>query len=568
MSIDLRSGSRFFTIATTLVVGTISLLSIGPIIWLFTGSLLDAPPGKPAQLTPSNYISILFSAEFSQVLFNTLIYIFGSTLLSVSIATLMAILVVLTDIPHKRLLEILIILPYVLPMSLLSLGYIFLFSPRIGFVNAFLTETFNMTSPLFNIYSLAGMTWLTGVFEIPIAFIMIASSLRMMDYSYIESAKICGASILKLYLNTLLPIMRPTILAVIFLNIVRSLEIFDIPAFVGIPANVWVMPTYVYKIATQGYFTDIGRASAVGVLFMSVAVLFVLLYRHYTKKAYRFITIGQRGFRPGIQSLGKWKYPALIALLSFLIITFFIPVFIVVLVSFMPVLRVPSIESFSKLTIENYVKLWSYPAIERAFINTFFISFFGATVGIVLLFTAAYIIARWRSKISVFLESIIFMPFSVPGIVIALGFVWYYINLPIGLYGTIWALILAYITRFMPLGYRPISSNLVQLDPELEGAARVCGASLPRTLLSITSRLVRNGLFAGWFLLAILFMRELGVSILLSKTGSEVLAVIFYDLYGFGFWSQLSALGTIMLTASIILYVVSSRLSRGINIVE
>jgi iron(III) transport system permease protein len=91
---------------------------------------------------------------------------------------------------------------------------------------------------------------------------------------------------------------------------------------------------------------------------------------------------------------------------------------------------------------------------------------------------------------------------------------------------------------------------------------------LPRTLLSITSRLVRNGLFAGWFLLAILFMRELGVSILLSKTGSEVLAVIFYDLYGFGFWSQLSALGTIMLTASIILYVVSSRLSRGINIVE
>jgi iron(III) transport system permease protein len=160
------------------------------------------------------------------------------------------------------------------------------------------------------------------------------------------------------------------------------------------------------------------------------------------------------------------------------------------------------------------------------------------------------------------------MPFSVPGIVIALGFVWYYINLPIGLYGTIWALILAYITRFMPLGYRPISSNLLQLDPELEGAARVCGASLPRTLLSITSRLVRNGLFAGWFLLAILFMRELGVSILLSKTGSEVLAVIFYDLYGFGFWSQLSALGTIMLTASIILYVVSSRLSRGINIVE
>jgi len=568
MSLDLRSGSRFFSLASIIVVATISLLSVGPIIWLITGSLLDAPPGKPAQLTSLNYISIIFSAEFSQVLVNTLIYVFGSTILSVSIAMLMAILVVLTDIPHKRLLEVLIILPYVLPMSLLSLGYIFLFSPRIGFVNVFLIETFNIPAPPLNIYSLMGMTWLTGVFEIPIAFIMISSSLRLMDFSYIESAKTCGASSLKLYLDTLLPIMRPTILAVIFLNIVRSLEIFDIPAFVGIPANVWVMPTYVYKIATQGYFTDIGRASAAGVLFMSVAILFVLLYRYYTKKAYRFITVGQRGLRTGVQKLGKWKYLVFAALLTFLIITFFIPVLIVVLVSFMPVLRFPSIESFSRLTIENYVKLWSYPAVERAFINTLFISFFGATVGMSLLFTAAYIIARWRSKLSIFLETMIFMPFSVPGIVIALGFVWYYINLPIGLYGTIWALILAYITRFMPLGYRPISSNLVQLDPELEGAARVCGASLSRTLLSITSRLVKNGLFAGWFLLAILFMRELGVSILLSKTGSEVLSVIFYDLYGFGFWSQLSALGTIMLTASILLYIVSSRLGRGINIVE
>jgi iron(III) transport system permease protein len=172
-----------------------------------------------------------------------------------------------------------------------------------------------------------------------------------------------------------------------------------------------------------------------------------------------------------------------------------------------------------------------------------------------------------KSKITTFLESIIFIPFSVPGIVIAVGFLWYYINLLIVLYGTIWALMLAYITRYMPLGFRPISTNLVQLDPELEGAARVCGASPNRTLVNVTIPLTKNALISAWFLLAVLFMRELGISIMLVKTGSEVLSVKLYEFYLHGLWSQLSALGTIMLTASTLLYFVANRLTH-VKIVE
>ena len=567
MSQGLLSGSRFFFIAATFITAIISLLTLGPIIWLFTGSLLDAPPGKPAQITLSHYISILFSTEFSQVLFNSFIYVFSSTLLSVLIATLMAIFVVHTDIPFKRLLELMVVMPFLIPMPLLCIGYVFLFSPRIGFINVFLTETLNLPAPPFNVYSLTGLIWVMSVFEVPVAFIMIASSLRLVDSSFIESAKICGSRGLKPYLNILLPVMRPTILAVLFLNTIRSLEILDIPAFIGIPANIWVLPTYVLKTMTQGYLTDINRASAAGVLFIAVSVTFVLLYRYYTKKAYRFITVGQRGFKTYIQKLGSLRYPAAIALASFLIFTFIIPTLIVVIVSFMPVLQVPSMETLSKLTIEHYVKLLSYPAIHRALINTFTIAFLGATAGMALLFIAAYIIVRLKSKITTFLESIIFIPFSVPGIVIAVGFLWYYINLLIVLYGTIWALMLAYITRYMPLGFRPISTNLVQLDPELEGAARVCGASPNRTLVNVTIPLTKNALISAWFLLAVLFMRELGISIMLVKTGSEVLSVKLYEFYLHGLWSQLSALGTIMLTASTLLYFVANRLTH-VKIVE
>ncbi|MCS7136960.1 MAG: iron ABC transporter permease [Candidatus Caldarchaeum sp.] len=545
------------------VVATVAWLTIGPVAFLVFGSFWSTSPGQPGTLTLSHYAGVLFESELYRVLLATVVYAAGATAIAVLYGFILAFLVNMTNIPFKRVIEVLAILPFMIPMSLLAVGYVFMFSPRIGFINNYLVQMLNLSERPFNIYSMPGMMWVMGLFEAPLSFIIISSSLKSLDYSLVEGAKVSGAGTFKIVMQVIFPVLRPAILAVTLLNVIRSIEIFDVPAFLGIPANIWVMPTYVYKVITSGYATDVGKGSSIAVLFFLLSALLVVLYRHYTRQSYRFVTISQKGFRQSLLDLGRWRYPISAVVLLFLGFAVLLPIILIVIVSVMPVFRVPTLESLLNPTLEHYFRLFTYPGVDRAFYNTLIISFLGATLAMVLLSLTAYIVLRTKSRMNSLLEMLAFFPFSLPGMIIALGLIWFYVSFPIGLYGTIWLIMLAYITRFMPYGLRSVSSNLIQVDQDLENVAKVCGSSTPRTITSITLPLIRGGIVGGWLLLAVIFMRELSISILLSKTGSEVIPVILYDLYNYGFWSQLSALGVLLMIICVGLYVASMRFSRG-----
>ncbi|MEM2114672.1 MAG: iron ABC transporter permease, partial [Candidatus Caldarchaeum sp.] len=559
-------GSQFFSptsLVIIIVTGTVAWLTVGPVAFLVFGSFWSTSPGQPGVLTLSHYAGVLFEQEFYNVLAATAIYTLGATAIAVLYGFILAFLVTMTNVPLKRVIEVLAILPYMVPMSLLAVGYVFMFSPRIGFINNYLVQLLNLAEKPFNIYSMWGMVWVMGLFEAPLSFIIIYSSLRSLDFSLIEGAKVSGASSLRVATQVILPILRPAVLAVTLLNIIRSLEIFDVPAFLGIPANIWVMPTYVYKVITSGYATDVGKGSSIAVLFFIMSALLVVLYRHYTRQSYRFVTITQKGFKQSLLDLGRWRYPVAFIVLLFLGFGVLMPIGLIVIVSMMPVFRVPTLESLSNLTFEHYFRLFAYPGVERAFYNTLIIAFLGATLAMMLLSLTAYITLRTKSRMNGLLEMLAYFPFSLPGMIIALGLIWFYVSFPVGLYGTIWLIMLAYITRFMPYGLRSVSSNLIQVDQDLENVARVCGSSMLKTIRSVTVPLIRGGIAAGWLLLAVIFTRELSISILLSKTGSEVLPVILYDLYNYGFWSQLSALGVLLMIMCVSLYVAAMKFSKG-----
>lgn len=545
-----------------MVTGTIAWLTLGPITFLVFGSFWSTSPGQPGTLTLSHYAGVLLDAELYSVVLTTVVYAAGATAIAVGYGLVLAFLVNVTNIPFKRVIEVLAILPFMLPMSLLAVGYVFMFSPRIGIINNYLTQLLGLAEKPFNIYSMAGMMWVMGLFEAPLSFMIISSSLKSLDYTLIESAKVSGAGTLKVTLQVIFPIIRPAILAVTLLNIIRAVEIFDVPAFLGIPANIWVMPTYVYKVITAGYVTDVGKGSSIAVLFFILSALLVILYRYFTRQSYRFVTVTQKGFRRSLLDLAKWRYPLAVMVLLFLVFVNLLPAVLIVIMSLMPVFMVPSLESLFKLTLDNYFRLFTYPGVERAFYNTLIVSFLGATIAMGLLTLTAYIVLRTKSRMSSVLEMLAFFPFSLPGMIIALGLIWFYVTFPIGLYGTIWLIMLAYITRFMPYGLRSVSSNMIQVDQDLENVARVCGSSLPRTIRSITLPLIRSGIIAGWLLLAVIFTRELSISILLSKAGSEVLPVVLYDLYNYGFWSQLSALGVLLMGLCVGLYVGAMKLNK------
>jgi iron(III) transport system permease protein len=134
-----------------------------------------------------------------------------------------------------------------------------------------------------------------------------------------------------------------------------------------------------------------------------------------------------------------------------------------------------------------------------------------------------------------------------PGIVLAVGILLVWLRLPIEIYGTLWILLIAYMTRFMPLAVRSANAAMRQVDPSLEETARITGASWLRTFGLVTLPLTRSGLFAGWILVFVPALQELSASILLFTGSTITLAVAAYNLYDNGLLERVSALAIVTL---------------------
>lgn len=168
----------------------------------------------------------------------------------------------------------------------------------------------------------------------------------------------------------------------------------------------------------------------------------------------------------------------------------------------------------------------------------------------------SYVIVKVRSTASGVLESLSFLSFSFPGIVIGVGFMWFFVWTP--LYATIWALLIGYIATYLPYGIRPMSSAFVQIHSHLEESSRVCGGGTLYTLRRIIIPLLIPGIVSGWILMSSMFLRELSLSVVLSRPGTEVLAVQILRFSEDGLWGRLSALGIIMILISSILVIAAT----------
>jgi iron(III) transport system permease protein len=189
------------------------------------------------------------------------------------------------------------------------------------------------------------------------------------------------------------------------------------------------------------------------------------------------------------------------------------------------------------LTFWNYQKVlffWRPDAIQSAtngIYNSFILAFAGATLGMALAVLVSYMIHRTKGAGARLLDFLCVVPIGFPGIVIAMGVLVTYIKTPI--YATLWILLLGYITRFFPYGQRNVSAVMLAVSEELDQSSRMAGASWLTTLRRITLPLLKPGIFAGWLLLFIIFLRELSISIILYTAGTETLSVGVYYLANF-----------------------------------
>lgn len=539
-------------------------LTLIPLVMLIYGSLKSGPPGVAGDLTVKNYSVLFEDWRLVGAFLNSLIFSFGSSMLAFAGGLYLAWMTERSNVPWKGAVYTCILVPMIVPGILTTVGWIMLFGRRSGVLNIIATQYLGFAEPI-EIYNMPGMIWVQGTDQIPLAFLLLAAALRSMDPSLEEAAMVAGSGIVRTTFRITLRILLPAILAVWMISFVRAIENFEVPALIGIPAGILVFATEVY-LATKNVPTDFGLASTFAVVYLAITTVGVVLYLRWTSMSERFATITGKGYRPTAFDLGRWRRPLAILNLLLCLILFILPVLVVVWSSFLPFYMAPSKTAFASLTLENYLALWDLPLVHRALWNSFVLGISSSTVTMLLTAIIAWITVRtqWRGK--GLLDFLAFSPIAMPGLVLGIAILWLYLIMPVPVYGTLWILLIAYVTKYLPYGMRACSSSMLQIKRELEEASEASGAEWPYTFRRIILPLLAPGFVAGWIYVITHSFRELSTSIMLYRSGTEVISVVLFELWDGGQYPQLSALGMVLVAILVAISLAARKLGGRYSI--
>jgi len=535
-----------------LLLGATALLVLYPLAMLVVGSFSDAPLGEPGRFTLANYVAVLTNWTFGAVFLNTLwVAIFSTTLAMISGFGL-AWLVVRTDIPFRRTVQLFAMLPFLIPGALSAIGWAVLGNPDIGLLNVGWKALTGASWPIINVYSYAGIGFVLAQHAAGFFYLMIVSPLRNLDPSYREAARIAGARPGYVFRAVELPLLIPALFPLAVLVFVRAIETFEVPAILGTPANVFLVTNDIYyrlKIYTPPQY---GTAIAISVMITAVMAGLLIVQGWVTSRRSR-VSLTGKGFRQQRLRLGRWKPLCLVLVILYALATSILPLGVIVLSSFF---KFFGLYDLSMLTLDNY-RILTDDHVRRALANTALLIVVCATAAILLGAFVAYALHHRIVPGKGFFEAVVLTPWAMPGLVFGLAMLWAYIWVP-GFYGSLKVLAVAYITFGIAIGVRSMRAVFEQMSSDLEESASVHGATLWQTLRLIVFPLVRPGLIAGWFVLAAILSRELAASVMLYGSGSEVVSVLLL-----GFWEQgrgnyVTVLSVVMMSGLIVLYILES----------
>lgn len=518
------------------VVTALVLLPMGMILY---GSLLDSPPGEPgAKFTPANYVDAFAKATNRRAFVNTLAVGAISTALAVLLGVPLGWILARTNTPFHAQFEAMMVAPLLIPPVVGALAWILLASPEIGVLNLGLRR---LGIPVtLNIYSLWGIGWVIGTYLSPYVSLFVGGALRSMDPSLEEAAVVAGAGILRTTRRITLPLVRPAVLSGMLLVFVIAVGIFAVPTMLGWASKYYVLTSRIWMTLSFSP-VNYGLATALSSYLIGIAMLGVFLHKKFLRQR-SYVTVTGRGFRPGRLDLRGWRFLAFGFCCFYFLLTLAGPFLITLSASFVPFTWKLT------LSLDNYRAIYGYQLFWLALRNTIVVSAAGATAALALATVLSWLIHRTRLPGRGVLDYVVMLPVSLPGIAIAVGVLWTWIQIPIGVYGTLWIIGIGFVGRFVSYGVRSTSANLMQIHPELEGSARVCGASWARTLIRVTLPLIKPGVIAGWVLLFILFFSELSMVMVLGSYNSVMLSMLMFEQWQLGQFTNLAALSMITIT--------------------
>jgi iron(III) transport system permease protein len=507
----------------------------------------------PGAFSLDNFVEAYSSWHILRLFWNSLVFACATALTTFVMGALVAWVVERTDAPGGALFHTLSLLSFAIPGLLIAMAWIFVFSPNIGWGNAVLKSAFGLAEAPINIYSMAGMTWALASHYFPLAYLALGPALRVLDVRMEEAALMSGGNFAQVFGRVTLPLLRPAILSALLLLFVMGMASYEVPRLIGRPARIDVFTTDIQGaiIATPPAF---GVASALGLTLLAICVLAVFFYRRATRHAESFATITGKGYRPTRVKLGRWRWPVALALGTMFALALGLPLLTLVWQSFFRNLAQPFFSSAALATLDNYDFILRYPIFLAAVKTSVLLAAMAATIVAGLTFVMAWIAQRSLPRYGFILDALAFAPIAIPGVIVGAGILVAYLMLPIPIYNTIWILLVAYVTLYLPYGMRFASSGITQIHRELEEMASVSGASLGQTFGRIMLPLLAPVLLAGWIYVFVLAVRELGASIFLVGPGTHVLGTISLTMWEEGgSYGAVAALGVIQIVPLIVI---------------
>jgi len=522
-------------VAMAVAAIALTVLVVLPLI-----SLLVASVTEGGRLTLGHFQEALSRRLYVQALRNSLILGAWTALVSVAVGLPMAWAVSRTDVPAKPFIHATATIAYLTPPYLTAIAFVNLFSPNAGLVNQALRDGLGLPQLTFNIHSMAGLVLVTGLHTFPFVYLMAASALESVDASMEESARILGAGRWRTAGAVTLPLVAPAILAGALVAFVNAIALFGSQAIIGLPGRIFTLPTRIYALFDHP--PRYGLASALSLVFVTITVVALALQRRYLARR-SYVTLGGKGHRPQVMRLGGARWGVLVFCGGVFVVAVLAPYLTLLAVS---VSRSWGLAFWQNLTLQHYrFILFEYDVTRRAIVNSLMLAGAAATLTVLLGSLIAWNDLRTRLPGRKLLDYVSLVPLGLPGIVMAVALIQFWLRVPVPIYGTLLIILLAYCARYVPLAARSANAAFRQVDPSLEETARVTGAGWLRTFGSITLPLARPGLFAGWLLVFVPAIQELSASVLLFSSGSMTLAVAAYNLYETGYLGPVAALAIV-----------------------
>ena len=566
-------------LASVAAIVLVAWLVLVPLIFMVWQSVLSPQTAMTAaRFTLDNYRRAYANADTARLFVNSLQFALGSAALAFFFGTLLAWINERTDTPFKSLFFALALVPLIIPGILFTVSWIFLGSPKIGIINLALRFAFHTDAVFINIYSIPGMIWVDGLHYSPVAFLLMSSAFRSMDPSLEESAMMSGANVVQIAWRVTIRLAWPATAAALIVLFVRALESFEVPTLLGLPVGIEVYTSAIYN-AIHSYPSRIGLASAYGLTLLVITSVCIYLNARIATRGSRFSTVTGKGYRPRPFDLGGWRWLAGVIIVVNFCLVLLLPLLTLLWLSLLPFLvllwsslqrfySVPSLAALKNLTLAAYRNVFTYPEIGTAIWNSVLLSLVSATLIMLASSALCFIVVRTRLPGRWLIDNLASLPLVYPGLVLGLAIMACYLILPIGVYGTLWIMLIAYVTRFLPYGMRYNSAALLQVHKELEESAAMSGASLAAVFRRIVLPLLKPGLIAGWIYIVIVSIRELASSILLYSPGTEVVSVEIWEMWQNGQYVELSALGVMMILVLLGFVALAQFLSRRFGIAQ